>query len=265
MDIERKLNMAYNATDIEWTYEVPGKSLMAFVKELHVSNEDARFDLLENGITVRVVDASHVFMQTITIGEGEPTGQSYGMELRRLKEALTGHTKMNSKETSMVTLSIDTRENILRMNLQNGTLFEWRGLDLETLTPPTLPEIEMPGVIEVPSDKLALGVMSQRRIGDLANLVIRQGELEMSVIGSASRVEVIIPGVSVHPNGYKPNVKSTFSLTYLIPILKEWKNAGTVELSCGENFPLKAKKTNEIGGVKLESNFFLAPRIENDY
>ena len=264
MGIERKeLNMANNAIE-EWTYEVPGKSLMAFVKELNVSDEDARFDLLEKGITARVVDPSHVCMQTVTIGEGEPTGQSYGMELRRLKEALTGHTKMNSKETSMVTLSIDPNENMLRMNLQNGTLFEWRGLDHGTLTPPALPEIEMPGVIEVPSDKLALGVMSQRRIGDLANLVIRQGELEMSVRGSTSRVEVTIPGVN--PAGpSSQEVKSAFSLTYLIPILKEWKNAGTVELSSGENYPLKASKTNEIGGVKLVSSFFLAPRLENDY
>ena len=54
----KELNMANNAVDIEWTYEVPGKALMAFVKELNVTNEDARFDLLENGITVRVVDPS---------------------------------------------------------------------------------------------------------------------------------------------------------------------------------------------------------------
>jgi DNA polymerase III sliding clamp (beta) subunit (PCNA family) len=259
--------MANNAVDIEWTYEVPGKALMAFVKELNVTNEDARFDLLENGITVRAVDPSHVLMSQITIGEGEPTGQSYGMELRRLKVALTGHTKMNSKETSMVTLSVEPNENKMSMDLQNGTMFTWRGLDPETLNTPTLPELKMTSVIKVPSVKLALGVQSQRRIGDLANLIIRKGELEMSVIGSTSRVEVMIPGDGGPTGeiGAKGDTKSSFSLTHMIPIFKEWKNAGTVELSCGDNYPLQAKKTNEIGGVKLESSFFLAPRIDNEY
>lgn len=262
----KELNMANNAVDIEWTYEVPGKALMAFVKELYVTNEDARFDLLENGITVRVVDPSHVAMSQITIGEGEPTGQSYGMELRKVKEALTGHTKMNSKETSMVTLSLEPNKNMMSMDLQNGTMFTWRGLDDGTLTPPTLPELKMASVIKVPSVKLALGVQNQRRIGDLADLIIRKGELEMNVMGSTSRVEVTIPGDGgpVGEHGLNRDTKSSFSLTHMIPIFKEWKDAGTVELSCGDNYPLQAKKMNEIGGVKLESSFFLAPRIEND-
>ena len=164
----------------------------------------------------------------------------------------------------MVTLSLEPNENKMSMDLQNGTMFTWRGLEHGTLTPPTLPELEMASVIKVPSVKLALGVQSQRRIGDLANLIIRKGELEMNVMGSTSRVEVIIPGDG-GPVGETRDTKSCFSLTYLIPTLREWKNAGTVELSCGDNYPLQAKKTNEIGGVKLESSFFLAPRIENEY
>ena len=165
----------------------------------------------------------------------------------------------------MVTLSLEPNENMLRMNLQNGTLFEWRGLDHGTLTPPTLPELKMESVIKVPSGKLAIGVQNQRRIGDLATLIIRKDELEMNVMGSTSRVEVMIPGVGGPAGETKGETKSCFSLTHLIPIFKEWKNAGTVELSCGDNYPLQAKKINEIGGVKLESSFFLAPRIDNEY
>ena len=68
-----------NDTSVEWTYEVSGKALMTFVKEVNNLDCDAKFELLENGITVNVVDPCHVSMSSVTLGGGKPIGLSYGM------------------------------------------------------------------------------------------------------------------------------------------------------------------------------------------
>ena len=251
-----------NDTSVEWTYEVPGKALMAFVKELNTIECDAKFVLLENGIAVNVVDPSHVSMSTVTLGGGKPIGLSYGMELRNLKDSLAGHTKMNSKETSMVTMSCDGE--IMYVDLQDGTKFSWRGLDLSTLTPPTLPELDLPASISVTGQQFALGIQRQRRIGDLTRIMITKDKLELSVTGSTSRVVTTISGAGKIKDKTE-SVKGNYSLTYLVGLAKEWKNADTVTLGLGENYPLLASKVNEVGGVEINSKFFLAPRTDNDY
>ena len=249
-----------NDTSVEWTYEVSGKALMTFVKEVYNLDCDAKFVLLENGIAVNVVDPSHVSMSSVTLGGGKPIGLSYGMELRRLKESLTGHTKMNAKETSMVTMNCDGE--IMHVDLQDGTKFSWRGLDLSTLSPPTLPEMELNASISVTGQQFALGIQRQRRIGDLARVMITKDNLELSVNGTTSRVVTTISGAGKIKDKTE-SVHSNYSLTYLAGIAKEWKNVDTITLELGENYPLLASKVNEIGGVEIKSKFFLAPRTED--
>ena len=136
-----------NMVNKTWKIELPGKAFMTFVKELGVIVEDALFVCLENGIAVRAVDPSHVMMASTQIGDGKETGLKIAVDLRRIREAMGGYTKMNTKVTQKVSLEYNENEGHLKMDFGDGNIYTQRSMDESIINPPAIPELDFPVTI----------------------------------------------------------------------------------------------------------------------
>ena len=253
-----------------WEHEFAGKALMSFMNNLQQGGEDAVINCLENGLSVVTVDPSHVMMLEVKIGDGEEVGLSFGADVRILKEALTGYTKLNKKETQMVTMKYNDTTGKILFDFGDNNFYELRALDKSTLTRKIpLPEIDFPIEIvlnELECRKLLLSCNKQRLVGDLITFIATKSEFRMETTGSARKwTSVFDREVNITDEEKNGNMyQSQYSMRYILSVLKQWKGTKEIRIEFGNNFPLKMTTKNEVGGVMVESMTFLAPRIEND-
>ena len=105
--------------------------------------EDARFDFEEDGLTVRVVDSSHVAMIKLTVDAAafdgwELDGKKIGLEMKKIREVTTlGSSgdliEISHQEGGDFTMSLGKIVRNLRP-LDNSTM----------ASPPSLPKLELP-------------------------------------------------------------------------------------------------------------------------
>ena len=244
----------------EWSFTTSGKSLMTFVDDLMVVAEDAKLELLANGISAKAVDASHVMMMSATIGNGKKTGLTAGIELIDLRKTLIGHIK---SEKLKVTLSYSDNTGKLQVDLGDGTTFSMRCLDDTNMTMPQFPKnLKFSTTVEIEGKKALLAMARQNRVkySYLTALTISK---DLAVFEGKSETRTIKTKI-VGKTRDKKKSKATYSVSYLYPLFKAWGNAVSIELKSGNDYPLQCVKKITIHGVDIESHAFLAPRIEDN-
>jgi len=248
-------------TPTDWSFTTSGKSLMAFVDDLMVVAEEAKLELLANGISAKAVDASHVMMMSTTIGNGKETGLTAGIELSDLRKTLIGHIKTDKLK---VTLSYNN-DGMMEVDLGDGTTFSLRCLDETNLTSPNFPKnLNFSTSVEVEGKKAQLAMTRVHRVrySYLTELTISK-DLAVFKGTSENQTRTIKTKITGKTRDKKTS-KAVYSVSYLYPLFKAWGKSGSIEMKSGNDFPLQCVKKITIHGVDIESQAFLAPRVDPD-
>jgi len=232
------------------------------IDTLGVVVEDARFDFGEDGLEIRVVDPSHVAMIRMKIDSAafdtwELDETSLGLELRKIKELVS-----LGGPTDMVEMAYGDETGVLTVNL--GKIDRnIRPLDNSTMTPPTLPELKLPCKVTISGADFTQALKAARQVGDLVNFSIDENTFTVHVLGSTDSVTVAFNKDELQHIECEGPARSQYSLTYLVPLSKVFGNLESVNIGFGENYPLSMSFNFYDGAAEVQ--YFLAPRVENDF
>ena len=232
------------------------------IETLGVVVEDARFDFGENGLEIRVVDPSHVAMIQMNIDSAafdtwELDETKLGLELRKIKELVS-----LGGPTDMIEMAYGDETGVLTVNL--GKIDRnIRPLDNTTMNPPTLPELKLPCKVTISGSDFTQALKAARQVGDLVNFSIDESTFTVHVQGSTDSVTVAFNKDELQHMECEKPARSQYSLTYLVPLSKIFGNLESVNIGFGENYPLSMSFNFHDGAAEVQ--YFLAPRVENDY
>jgi len=137
-----------------------------------------------------------------------------------------------------------------------------RPLDNSTLNPPNVPDLELPCGVTISGAELAQALRAGRQVGELVTLSLDDKKFSVNV-KQIDEVHVEFTKDDLVALDCSQAAKSQYSLSYLIPLSKVFQGIENVNVRFGENFPLKLNFDFADGAGTVE--YFLAPRVENDY
>jgi len=232
------------------------------VDTLNVIVEDARFDFKESKLECRVVDPSHVAMIKLDVDAAafdtwELEEMNLGLELRKIKDLIS----LGSAD-DLIEMVHSAEAGVLTLNL--GKIDRnVRPLDPTTLNTPSVPKLDIPSYVEISGASLAQAFKAAKQVGDLVNLSIDDSMFTVHVQGQTDSVTVSFSKDELENLVCEKPARSQYSLTYLLPLAKIFGSVPSVKVGFGESFPLKMEFTFADGAAEVE--YFLAPRVENDY
>lgn len=224
--------------------------------------EDARFDFAEDGLTVRVVDSSHVAMIKLTVDAAafdgwELDSKQIGLEMKKIREVTSLGSvgeliEMTHQEGGDFTMSLGKIVRNLRP-LDNSTM----------ATPPSLPKLDLPCKVVMNGSELGQALKAAKQVGDLVNFSIDESSFKVHVRNSTDSVDISFDKDEVEELVCSGAARSQYSLTYLEPLSRRFGPQDSVTIQFGENFPLAMNFSFEDGAAEVD--YFLAPRVESDY
>ena len=234
--------------------------LSRIVDTISIVVEEARFDFSEDGLSVRVVDPSHVAMvkldvDAVAFETWEVEQANVGLEMRKLKELIS----LGSAD-EIISMTYDGKGDVL-MNLGKIDRSS-RPLDNNTLNPPNLPNLDLPCTVTLGGAELSQAFRAARQVGDLVTLSIDPEQFTIHVSGPNDAVTVAFGQDELQAITCAAPAKSQYSLTYLVPLGKIFGGIDSVTIAFGENFPLAMDFTFSDGSGSVK--YFLAPRVEQE-
>ena len=234
--------------------------MKTIVETLGVVVEEARLDFKENGLFVRVVDPSHVAMIKMEVDSAafdtwEVDETNLGLEIRKLKDMLS----LGATDMVDLTYNDDTGTATVNIGRIDRNI---RPLDNSTLNPPNVPDLELPCGVTISGAELAQALRAGRQVGELVTLSLDEKKFSVNV-KQIDEVHVEFTKDDLVALDCSQAAKSQYSLSYLIPLSKVFQGIENVNVRFGENFPLKLNFDFADGAGTVE--YFLAPRVENDY
>jgi proliferating cell nuclear antigen len=224
--------------------------------------EEARLDFSENDLEIRVVDPSHVAMIRMNVDSAafeswEVDETFLGLELVKMRDLLS-----LGNAGDLIEMKHDDEEG--RINLSMGKIDRViRPLDHSTMSPPNVPDLELPASVTLSGEDLSRALRAVRLVGDLVNISLSEEGLAINVTGGdTDSVSVMYTKDEVQELKCDGAVSSQYSLTYLLPISRLLSVIDSVTLRFGDNFPLKIEYEFANGAANV--TYFLAPRIEGD-
>ena len=236
--------------------------MRTIVETVNVVVEEARLDFSKNGLEIRVVDPSHVAMIQMKIDSAafdtwDVSDIKLGVEIKKLKE-------MVSLAAASELIHLNYSEDIGNLTLNIGKIDRnIRPLDNSTLTPPTLPELKLPCKVTISGADFTQALRAARQVGDLVNFSIDANSFTVHVLGSTDSVTVAFDKEELQHIECDGPARSQYSLTYLVPLSKTFGSLESVNIGFGENYPLSMSFSFHDGAAEVQ--YFLAPRVENDY
>ncbi len=204
---------------------------------LSVLTEEAKMSWGEKGLTVNVVDGSHVALLSATISDAcfetyecEPV--EIGLELGKLRDLLTLAGPSDLVE-------IDYDDAVGAVNVRVGQVHRiLRGLDTNSMTDPKMPVLDFDCSATIDSEKLSRSLRAAKFVGELVDLSIDSKELRVSVTVEAGE------GVNVLTRKLASGL------------------ASDVQVRFQDKYPLRLDWSSNDGGASW--TYFLAPRVTND-
>ncbi len=230
---------------------------------LSVLTSEAKLVWGEKGLSISVVDGSHVALLSAKIGnecfetyEVEPV--DIGLELGKMKDLLS----LGGSDL----VEIDYDKAVGMMNVRIGSVLRiLRGLDTSTMDNPSLPDLEFNSRATIDSEKLSKSLRAAKFVGELVDFSIDNNQLRVSVQSEAGEgVNVKFESGELGELSCSEPSQSTYSLQFLEPLTRKLASGITDEITLQfqEKYPLKLTwKTNDGGA---EWVYFLAPRVIND-
>ena len=227
---------------------------------LSVLTEEAKMSWGEKGLTVNVVDGSHVALLSATISDAcfetyEVEPVEIGLELGKLRDLLTLAGPSDLVE-------IDYDDAVGAVNVRVGEVHRiLRGLDTGTMQDPKLPVLDFDCSAAIGAEKLSRALRAAKFVGELVDLSLDSKEMRVSVTVEAGEgVNVRFESGELSELVCPSPTQGTYSLQFLDPLTRKLASGLTqdIRVQFGENHPMRLDWISNDGGASW--TFLLAPR-----
>ena len=231
---------------------------------LSVLTEEAKMSWGEKGLTVNVVDGSHVALLSATISDAcfetyEVEPVEIGLELGKLQELLTLAGPGDLVE-------IDYDDAVGAINVRVGEVHRiLRGLDTGSMQDPKLPILDFDCSAAIGAEKLSRALRAAKFVGELVDLSLDSKEMRVSVTVEAGEgVNVSFESGELSELVCPSPTQGTYSLQFLDPLTRKLASGLTqdIRVQFQDKYPLRLDWNSNDGGASW--TYFLAPRVTND-
>ena len=231
---------------------------------LSVLTEEAKMSWGEKGLTVNVVDGSHVALLSATISDAcfetyEVEPVEIGLELGKLQELLTLAGPGDLVE-------IDYDDAVGAINVRVGEVHRiLRGLDTGSMQDPKLPVLDFDCSVAIGAEKLSRALRAAKFVGELVDLSLDSKEMRVSVTVEAGEgVNVRFESGELSELVCPSPTQGTYSLQFLDPLTRKLASGLTqdIRMQFQDKYPLRLDWSSNDGGASW--TYFLAPRVTND-
>jgi len=231
---------------------------------LSVLTEEAKMSWGEKGLTVNVVDGSHVALLSATISDAcfetyEVEPVEIGLELGKLRDLLTLAGPGDLVE-------IDYDDAVGAVNVRVGEVHRiLRGLDTGSMQEPKLPVLDFDCSAAIGAEKLSRALRAAKFVGELVDLSLDSKELRVSVTVEAGEgVNVRFESGELSELVCPSPTQGTYSLQFLDPLTRKLASGLTqdIRVQFQDKYPLRLDWNSNDGGASW--TYFLAPRVTND-
>tara|TARA_B110000196_G_scaffold304881_1_gene301976 strand:- start:1025 stop:1771 length:747 start_codon:yes stop_codon:yes gene_type:complete len=231
---------------------------------LSVLTEEAKMSWGEKGLTVNVVDGSHVALLSATISDAcfetyEVEPVEIGLELGKLRDLLTLAGPGDLVE-------IDYDDAVGAVNVRVGEVHRiLRGLDTGSMQDPKLPVLDFDCSAAIGAEKLSRALRAAKFVGELVDLSLDSKEMRVSVTVEAGEgVNVRFESGELSELVCPSPTQGTYSLQFLDPLTRKLASGLTqdIRMQFQDKYPLRLDWNSNDGGASW--TYFLAPRVTND-
>ena len=231
---------------------------------LSVLTEEAKMSWGEKGLTVNVVDGSHVALLSATISDAcfetyEVEPVEIGLELGKLRDLLTLAGPGDLVE-------IDYDDAVGAINVRVGEVHRiLRGLDTGSMQDPKLPILDFDCSAAIGAEKLSRALRAAKFVGELVDLSLDSKEMRVSVTVEAGEgVNVRFESGELSELVCPSPTQGTYSLQFLDPLTRKLASGLTqdIRMQFQDKYPLRLDWNSNDGGASW--TYFLAPRVTND-
>ena len=231
---------------------------------LSVLTEEAKMSWGEKGLTVNVVDGSHVALLSATISDAcfetyEVEPVEIGLELGKLRDLLTLAGPGDLVE-------IDYDDAVGAVNVRVGEVHRiLRGLDTGSMQDPKLPILDFDCSAAIGAEKLSRALRADKFVGELVDLSLDSKEMRVSVTVEAGEgVNVRFESGELSELVCPSPTQGTYSLQVLDPLTRKLAAGLTqdIRVQFQDKYPLRLDWNSNDGGASW--TYFLAPRVTND-
>ena len=231
---------------------------------LMVLTSEAKMSWGEKGLTVNVVDGSHVALLSATISDAcfetyEVEPVEIGLELGKLQELLTLAGPGDLVE-------IDYDDAVGAINVRVGEVHRiLRGLDTGSMQDPKLPVLDFDCSAAIGAEKLSRALRAAKFVGELVDLSLDSKEMRVSVTVEAGEgVNVSFESGELSELVCPSPTHGSYSLQFLDPLTRKLASGLTqdIRVQFQDKYPLRLDWNSNDGGASW--TYFLAPRVTND-
>ena len=231
---------------------------------LSVLTEEAKLSWGEKGLTVNVVDGSHVALLSATISDAcfetyEVEPVEIGLELGKLRDLLT-----LAGPGDLVEIDYDDAGGAV--NVRVGEVHRiLRGLDTGSMQDPKLPVLDFDCSAAIGAEKLSRALRAAKFVGELVDLSLDSKELRVSVTVEAGEgVNVRFESGELSESVCPSPTQGTYSLQFLAPLTRKLASGlpQDIRMQFQDKYPLRLDWNSNDGGASW--TYFLAPRVTND-
>ncbi|OUX25747.1 MAG: hypothetical protein DBX05_00320 [Candidatus Poseidoniales archaeon] len=237
------------------------ETMRTIVDVLSVIVEEARMKFSADGLDISVVDASHVALIKMHVDAAafetwEASDTVLAIELTKLRDLL----KLAGPD-DLVDVSYDP--NVGQVDIKVGEVDRSiRPIDHTLMNEPKVPELDLKSKVKISATKLNKALQAARLVGELVTLSLDPKQFNLHVQGDQDSVSVTHEAGQLEDLVADAPVKSTYSTTYLQPIVKAIDGSvQSVEVCFDDKYPLNLNF--EIADGAGNVTYFLAPRIED--
>ena len=227
--------------------------------------EEASFEATVEGIQFRALDPSHVAMVDLNWPnasfEKYECDKPFKLTLRI--EELSKLIKRANQNNS-ISISAENDE-YMAVNIENGykKKFQIRLIE-SSYVPQQVPKLDLDSKIHMDKSIFDNTLIDVDAVADHITIETTQDQITFSGNGDSGKAAITLnkEDKGINELTSKKESKSTYSLQYLISILKAiGSSSETITAEYSEGMPFKMEfKLGESGGF---INFYLAPRIDN--
>jgi proliferating cell nuclear antigen len=223
--------------------------------------DEAKFNITEDGISLRAVDPAHVAMIDLSLKSSafenyKASETELGIDITKMSDVL----KL-AKPADIISITHDEEKNRLILKILNITR-SMALVDTTGMAEPKVPNLSLPAKVVIKTQELIQGIKASESVSDHISLAATPEGFELASEGDTDAVNLKLSKDLLAELNCKENVKSLFSLDYFSNMVKSAASAEAITMNLGTDFPVKIEFN--IASEKGEVHYLLAPRIESE-
>lgn len=241
--------------------EVKSEILKEVLTVVSTLVDEAKFNITEDGISLRAVDPAHVAMIDLNLKSSafenyKASEAELGVDLTKMLDVM----KL-AKPTDIISINHDEEKNRLILKVANITR-SMSLVDTTGMVEPKIPNLSLPVKVVISTQELSQGIKASESVSDHISLSATPDGFELASEGDTDAVNLKLSKDLLEELKCKESVKSLFSLDYFSNMVKSAQSSESITMNLGTDFPVKIEF--QIANDNGQVNYLLAPRIESE-